>query len=214
MSWTNTQCQRILLTGQQPTSSGWTSPLDCSTRVCGINRQLKFSLRCSSPLTDQKETPLQLRRSSCNVSSAFINNILYPYKPWKKSCQVLRMNLWSQLLANPAERHNQCVVTVRIWVVHHTGVFDLEVLYCICTNAAEMDEQLLHTQMFPPSFINIETVFTTSVSDKSLMDNLECKTTDQQYFSKLQSITNQMFPDTVPVCYTYHLQGLSILMIW
>ena len=97
--------------------------------------------------------------------------------------------------------------------MHHTGVFDLEVLYCICTNAAEMDEQLLHTQMFPPSFINIETVFTTSVSDKSLMDNLECKTTDQQYFSKLQSITNQMFPDTVPVCYTYHLQGLSILMI-
>ena len=97
--------------------------------------------------------------------------------------------------------------------VHHTGVFDLEVLYCISPNAAEMDEQLLHTQMFPSSFINTETVFTTSVLDEFLMDNLECKTTAQQYFSTLQSITNQMFPDTVLVCSTCHLQDLSILMI-
>jgi hypothetical protein len=89
-----------------------------------------------------------------------------------------------------------------ITAVHHTGVFDLEVLYCICPNASDTDEQLLRTEMFPSSFKNTETVFTTSVLDDFLTDNLECKTTAQQYFSKLQSITNRMFPDAVPVCPT------------
>ena len=87
-----------------------------------------------------------------------------------------------------------------ITVVHHTGVFDLEVLYCICPNASDIDEQLLHAQIFPSSFKNVETAFTMSVLDDFLTDNLECKTTAQQYFSKLQSITNWMFPDNVLVC--------------
>jgi hypothetical protein len=38
----------------------------------------------------------------------------------------------------------------------------------------------------------IETAFTFSVLDDFLLDNLECKTTAQQYYSKLQHITNQM----------------------
>jgi hypothetical protein len=37
------------------------------------------------------------------------------------------------------------------------------------------------------------------VLDDFLTDNLECKTTAQQYYSKLQSTTNRMFPDNVPV---------------
>jgi hypothetical protein len=88
----------------------------------------------------------------------------------------------------------------QITAVHHTGVFELEVLHCICPNASDSDEQLLRAQMFPASFKNTETVFTISVLDDFLTDNLECKTTAQQYFSKLQSITNRMFPDAVPVC--------------
>lgn len=87
-----------------------------------------------------------------------------------------------------------------ITAVHYTGVFDLEVLYCICPNASDTDEQLLQAQMLPSSFKNIETVFTFQVLDDFLTDNLECKTTAQQYFSKLQSVTNRMFPDNVPVC--------------
>jgi hypothetical protein len=87
-----------------------------------------------------------------------------------------------------------------ITAVHNTGVFDLKILYCICPNASDRGEQLLQAQMFPSSIKNIETVFTSSVLDDFLVDNLECKTTAQQYFSKLRSITNQMFPDNVPVC--------------
>jgi CxC2 like cysteine cluster associated with KDZ transposases len=87
-----------------------------------------------------------------------------------------------------------------ITVVNQTGVFDMEVLYCICPNAGARDEQLLQSGLFPASFKQIETAFTFSVLDDFLTDNLECKTTAQQYYSKLQSITNRMFPDHVPVC--------------
>jgi hypothetical protein len=85
-------------------------------------------------------------------------------------------------------------------VVHQSGIFSLEILYCICPNAVEKHEQLFNTGLFPSSFKQIETVFTFTVLDDFLADNLECKTTAQQYYSKLQSITNQMFPDSVPVC--------------
>lgn len=85
-------------------------------------------------------------------------------------------------------------------VVHHSGVFDMEILYCICHNATAKDEQLIQSGLFPSSYKQIETAFTFSVLDDFLTDNLECKTTAQQYYSKLQSITNRMFPGSVPVC--------------
>ena len=85
-------------------------------------------------------------------------------------------------------------------VVNQTGVFLMDVLLCICPNAGEKDEQLLHTGLFPSSFKQTETAFTFSVLDEYLRDNLECKTTAQQYYSKLQIITNRMFPHNVPVC--------------
>ena len=65
---------------------------------------------------------------------------------------------------------------------------------------ASRDEQLIQFGMFPSSYKQIETAFTFSVLDDFLTDNLECKTTAQQYYSKLQSITNCMFPGSVTVC--------------
>lgn len=88
-----------------------------------------------------------------------------------------------------------------ITMVNQTGVFEMEVLFCVCPNAGTNDEQLLQAGIFPSTFRHIETAFTFSVLDDFLADNLECKTTAQQYYSKLQSITNRMFPDNVPVCY-------------
>jgi hypothetical protein len=64
-----------------------------------------------------------------------------------------------------------------ITVVNQTGVFDMEILYCICPNAGARDEQLLQSTLFPSSFKQIETAFTFSVLDDFLTDNLECKTT-------------------------------------
>ena len=87
-----------------------------------------------------------------------------------------------------------------ITVAHQSGVFDMKLLYCICPNVVDRDEQLFQSGLFPSSYKQIETAFTFSVLDDFLTDNLECKTTVQQYYSKLQSITNNMFPGSVPVC--------------
>ncbi|KAF8261346.1 hypothetical protein EI94DRAFT_1773456 [Lactarius quietus] len=83
----------------------------------------------------------------------------------------------------------------------------MEVLYCICPNAGEKDEQLFKSGMFPSSFKQIETAFTFSALEEFLTDNLECKTMAQKYYSKLQGITNWMFPHTVPNLYRQLLRA-------
>lgn len=90
-------------------------------------------------------------------------------------------------------------------VAHRTGIFDTEIIFCVCPNSSDTDEQLLRSSLFPATFKQIETLFTFSVLDDFLIDNLECKTTAQQYYAKLQSITSKMFPDGVPVCSGYVL---------
>jgi hypothetical protein len=88
-------------------------------------------------------------------------------------------------------------------VVDWNGVFDLEVVFCVCSDINKKDKQLLKSGLFPATFKSIKTLFTFSVLDDFLKDNLECKTTAQQYYSKLQSTTSKMFPNLVPVCYTF-----------
>ncbi|KAI9437763.1 hypothetical protein BJY52DRAFT_1129912, partial [Lactarius psammicola] len=78
-------------------------------------------------------------------------------------------------------------------------VFKMEVLFCACSDAYSKDEQLLRVGLFPSTFKQIENIFTFAVLDNFLTDNLECKTTAQQYYLKLQSMTNAMFPDHVLV---------------
>ena len=95
--------------------------------------------------------------------------------------------------------HTSALGNPLVTVVHQFGVFNMELLFCICPNAATRDEQLLHVGIFPSSLKQIETAFTFSVLDDFLLDNLECKTTVQQYYSKLQHVTNWLFPDNVPV---------------
>jgi hypothetical protein len=89
-------------------------------------------------------------------------------------------------------------------VVDRSGVFDMEIIFCICSGGDDTDEQLLRAGLFPATFKQIETLFTFSVLGDFLADNLECKTTAQQYYSKLQSMTSKMFPHSVPVCFKFH----------
>ena len=85
-------------------------------------------------------------------------------------------------------------------VVDQAGIFDMEVVFCVCPNSSGNDAQLLQSGLFLATFKQIETLFTVSVLDNFLIDNLECKMMAQQYYSKLQLITNKMFPNNVPVC--------------
>jgi hypothetical protein len=88
-------------------------------------------------------------------------------------------------------------------VVDWNGIFDSEVVFCVCSNSNARDEQLLHNGLFPSTFKSTKTVFTFSVLDDFLRDNLKCKTTAQQYYSKLQSMTSKMFLNLVLVCNVY-----------
>jgi hypothetical protein len=117
--------------------------------------------------------------------------------------QGVSTTIFEPLLDN-CGKSSHCVRTAKsgnplLTVVDQSGIFDLEVLYCICPNAAAKHEQFFNTALFPSSFKQVETAFTFAVLDDFLADNLECKTTAQQYHSKLQSITNWMFPDSVQV---------------
>jgi hypothetical protein len=84
-------------------------------------------------------------------------------------------------------------------IIDRSGVFEMEAVFCVCSKDANCDKLLLQIGLFPATFISIKTVFTFAVLDDFLKDNLECKTTAQQYYAKLQSMTSKMFPDLVPV---------------
>ena len=84
-------------------------------------------------------------------------------------------------------------------VMDRSGIFNMEVIFCVCPDGGDTEEQLLWASLFPATFKQIETLFTHAVLEDFLTDNLECKTTAQQYYSKLQIMTSKMFPNNVPV---------------
>ena len=45
-----------------------------------------------------------------------------------------------------------------------------------------------------------QTAFTFNVLDEFLIDSLECKTSAFSFYSKLRRLTDNAFPDTLPVC--------------
>ena len=86
-----------------------------------------------------------------------------------------------------------------ITVVDRSGVHEIGVNWCRCPEAPEHDMQLMMTGLFPATFRNPKTAFTFRVLEDFHLDNLECKTTPSQFFSRLKRLTNDGFPNTVPV---------------
>ena len=88
-------------------------------------------------------------------------------------------------------------------IVDRSSIFNIEIIFCVCPNGGKEDAQLLQSGLFPATFKQLEMVFTHTVLDDFLRDNLECKTTTQQYYSKLQMMTSKMFPNTIPVHFCF-----------
>ncbi|KAI0257986.1 hypothetical protein BC834DRAFT_837255 [Gloeopeniophorella convolvens] len=88
-----------------------------------------------------------------------------------------------------------------VTIVDRTSIHQIRVLYCICHGVADLDQQLFAMGLLPATFRTVETIFTFTVLNDFLVDNLECKTTGQTYYSKLQTITRSMFPHHVPTRY-------------
>ncbi|KAG1752338.1 uncharacterized protein EDB91DRAFT_1077766 [Suillus paluster] len=60
------------------------------------------------------------------------------------------------------------------------------------------DKQLFEMGLFPASFTRPKTVFTFALLDDLILDNLECRTSAMNYYSKLRCIMSSMFPHLVP----------------
>jgi hypothetical protein len=86
-------------------------------------------------------------------------------------------------------------------MVHVNGIFDVCVRFCRCQGAISEHEQLFKQRLFPSTFDRPETAFTLDVLDYYGIDAMECKTSAQSFFQKLRRVTNNAFPDEVPVCW-------------
>jgi hypothetical protein len=95
----------------------------------------------------------------------------------------------------PGSIHNGGKV---VCVVHINGVHFLPVYPCACENAESEDLQYISMALWPATFTNVRTVFTFQLLDDYLLDNLECKTSGQAYFSKLRRVTSRAFPTYIP----------------
>ena len=106
----------------------------------------------------------------------------------------------SQLgFGGPKTGHNDKYEGPIITVVDRSGVHEIGISWCCCREAPERDMQLMMAGLFPATFRNPKTVFTFQVLEDFHLDNLECKTTPSQFFSRLRRLTNDEFPNTVPV---------------
>ena len=84
-------------------------------------------------------------------------------------------------------------------VIYVNGVFEHCIRFCCCPNVTLEHEQLFCHQLFPSTFDQPETVFTLDVLDYYGIDAMECRTSAQSFFQKLRRVTNNAFPDAVPV---------------
>ena len=87
-------------------------------------------------------------------------------------------------------------------VIHVNGVFEHCIRFCHCSGASPEQEQLFCHWLFPSTFDRPETAFTLDVLDYYRIDAMESKTSAQKFFQKLRQVTNNAFPDEVPVCFS------------
>ena len=86
-----------------------------------------------------------------------------------------------------------------ITIIDRSGVHEIGIKWYCCPDALEHDMQLMTAGLFPATFRNPKTAFTFRVLEEFHLDNLECKTTPSQFISRLRRLTNDEFPNTVPV---------------
>jgi hypothetical protein len=87
----------------------------------------------------------------------------------------------------------------KMTLIHVNGVFEHCIRFCRCHGASSEHEQLFLHRLFPSSFDRPQTAFTMDVLDYFGIDAMECKTSAQSFFQKLRRVTNNAFPDEVPV---------------
>lgn len=103
----------------------------------------------------------------------------------------------------------------RMILIHVNGIFEHCVRFCRCKSAISEHEQLFGHRLFSSSFERPETAFTLDVLEYYGIDAMECKTSAQSFFQKLRRVTNNAFPDEVPVRYPINVMIINkVKSIW
>ena len=69
-------------------------------------------------------------------------------------------------------------------------------------------EQLFSHRLFPSTFNRPETVFTMDLLEYYAINAMECKTLAKVFFQKIRRVTNNAFPDEVPVSLSLRIKNL------
>jgi hypothetical protein len=80
-----------------------------------------------------------------------------------------------------------------------SGIYRRSVQKCMCPSAPALHIQLFQMRLFPATLKKPSTAFTFAVLDQFYIEAMECKTSALQFYSKLQRMTNNSFPHSVPV---------------
>lgn len=85
-------------------------------------------------------------------------------------------------------------------IVDITGIHQIQAHYCHCTDSSHLPDylRLLRNGLYPASIVQPRTVFTFRALEDYDLLNLETKATPQRYLAKLQRLTTNLFPDTLP----------------
>jgi len=86
-------------------------------------------------------------------------------------------------------------------LIHVNGIFEHCVRFCKCQDSKPEHVQLFDHRLFSSTFDRPETAFTLDVLEYYGIDSMECKTSAQGFFQKLRRVTNNAFPEEVPVSY-------------
>ena len=84
-------------------------------------------------------------------------------------------------------------------IIDTHGIYQHKVRQCGCSEAFPLHAQLFRMWMFPSSVERPQTAFTFSLLDYFRVDALECKTSANNFFNKLRRLTDNWFPESLPV---------------
>jgi len=96
-------------------------------------------------------------------------------------------------------------------LIHVNGIFEHCVRFCRCQGSIPEHEQLFSHRLFSSTFDRPETAFTLDVLDYFGIDSMECKTSAQSFFQKLRRVTNNAFPDELPVCSSFGCNSVTVI---
>jgi hypothetical protein len=84
-------------------------------------------------------------------------------------------------------------------IVDSLGVFRHRIGWCQCPGRRDHKMQLFYDSLFPASSDQPLSAFTFAVLDHFYIDAMECKTAAHSFFRKLCRMTNNAFPNNVPI---------------